>query len=112
MVTAAGFCFQMEGQIKRNFIMPQIETVGSESPETDRVEEDSASEPSEPGAGDGGDASGGDDLVDPSTLEIPTEPLPEPPVRITIIPGRETDEDVEPGEEVPNIEVDVTTEPR
>jgi hypothetical protein len=54
----------------------------------------------------------GDGLIDPSNQEIPTEPLPGPAVRITIIPGRETDEDVEPGEEVPNVEVDVTTEPR
>lgn len=58
------------------------------------------------------DPSSNEDLIDPSAQDIPSEPLPEPPVRITIIPGRETDEDVEPGEEVPNIEVEVSTEPR
>ncbi len=58
------------------------------------------------------DPSSNDGMIDPSTLDIPPEPLPAPPVTITIIPGRETDEDVEPGEEVPNIEVEVTTEPR
>mgnify|MGYP000941513018 CR=1 FL=1 len=43
---------------------------------------------------------------------LTAEPLPEPPIRITIIPGRETDEELDPGEEVPNIEVEVGTEPR
>ena len=58
------------------------------------------------------DPSSNEGMIDPSGQDIPTEPLPEPPVRITIIPGRETDEDVDPGEEVPNIEVEVSTEPR
>ncbi|HNN93491.1 MAG TPA: hypothetical protein PKI03_14525 [Pseudomonadota bacterium] len=58
------------------------------------------------------DPSSNEDFIDPSTQEIPTEPLPEPPIRITIIPGRETDEELDPGEEVPNIEVEVGTEPR
>ncbi len=58
------------------------------------------------------DPSSNEDLIDPSTQDIPAEPLPEPPIRITIIPGRETDEELDPGEEVPNIEVEVGTEPR
>lgn len=99
--------------------MPQTETPGSESPEAERVDEEAApqdgvsgDEESTGGEEGGGDAAMGDGLIDPSNQEIPTEPLPGPAVRITIIPGRETDEDVEPGEEVPNVEVDVTTEPR
>lgn len=58
------------------------------------------------------DPSSNEGMIDPSGQDIPSEPLPEPPVRITIIPGRETDEDVDPGEEVPNVEVEVSTEPR
>ena len=92
--------------------MPQPETAGSERPDTDRGEEAREETPMDPAPADGADPDALEGVVDPSTLEIPAEPLPEPPVRITITPGYETDEDVEPGEEVPDIEVDVTTEPR
>ena len=92
--------------------MPQPEAPGLDSPEAERVEDTAPAQPTEGGEDRVIDPSTPDDLIDPSTQEIPTEPLPEPAIRITIIPGRETDEDVEPGEEVPNVEVDVTTEPR
>jgi len=112
MVTAAGFCFQIKGQTKKEPIMPQPETAGSDSPDVDREDEDTPSVATDPVPEEGADAGGEVEPAEPSEPEPSPEPVPGPVVRITITPGRETDEDVEPGEEVPNVEVDVTTEPR
>lgn len=119
MVTAASFCFLMKSETKKEPIMPQpetpAETPGLDSPEEDRVEDAQPAPLAPPPEGsDGGssDSSETDGVTEPSNQEDPEDPPPAPVIRITIIPGRETDEDVEPGEEVPNVEVDVTTEPR
>jgi hypothetical protein len=102
-------------------IMPQSESseLESQPPVTDDDNRSGSTDPLTPeevidSTGSEGfiDPSSNEGMIDPSGQDIPTEPLPEPPVRITIIPGRETDEDVDPGEEVPNIEVEVSTEPR
>lgn len=51
------------------------------------------------------------DLIDPAGEDIPAEPLPPPPVTITVIPGQETDEELGPGEENFELEVSITNNP-